>query len=1126
MHHSPTTKASPNGSKPVYPRQPIGTIAAMIAKRVSEGTKPLIYIAETGRRRQDIFRLASLLSKPGSVCEFMAPDGFPGDGLPVTAAIAGNRMAMLRWLRDPDNRPSVVITTPAALIRKVPPRSSTNETHLEIAVGETIDVETLKSRLSSLGYWLDDRVDEAGEAAFRGKVIEIFPAAAPRPCRIEHDDGHVIAIRSYDPISQRSVAQSNRLIVDAASEIVGREDGISDDGFPGDAPKSADDEAHAGPQFLCRHYEASESLFDCMPKAEIILEDGADLRAEEVFAALSALDDESATAHAIRSDHLDRPAWDAALRDRLNALVGDVGVDRSVPVFAMERQPFKAFAKVASAWLDEGYRLVLAGRPGRNLKSAARRASKALGAEFETVDSWAAVTQAKPGSLSLFEAAIDEGFVAPDSTIVLVSLQDLEGQKAAASAKGSTAAFNSDIDTFFSGDKVVHIEHGVAILEGLTSIDASATGAEDAGEALVLRFRKNETLLVPMSDIGAVWRYGGPSSDVALDTLKGQSWAKRRDSVFEQVASTADAMVERLKQKAKAKAPAIKPDRVSFERFCARFAYELTPDQSDAVIDVLADLASGRPMDRLVCGDVGYGKTEVALRAAAAAVFAGKQVAVVAPTTVLAQQHYRSFTERFSPQDVQVVRLSRLVDKTETDVAKKALKTGDAKIVVGTHALLSSSVVFDDLALIVIDEEQRFGSEAKAEMRDLADGLHCLAMTATPIPRTLQAGFVGLNDLSIIATPPIRRSPVRTETGPFDDERVRKALKEEHQRGGQSFVVCPRIDDLEPMGRRIAELVPDQRVVTLHGKMKADEVEDAMLAFSNGDYDILLATTIVESGLDVANANTMVVCRADRFGLAELHQLRGRVGRGVRRGHVLLTTDEGDEIGEDAEKRLKALVKFNTLGAGFDIAARDLDLRGTGDLLGEEQAGHVQTIGIGLYRKMLEQAIGVAEGGPSKMELRPVVSLGLSASIPADYVPEPDMRIELALLLERVDGSSTLEALKAEIEDRFGPMPKALETSFQLAELRLRCAELGVTKLDLGPKATALSLTPQSVERLTSLKFDEADESQTARVRWSKQRLLFEAPENEDADRIDHATGILDRLEALLLETGSETEED
>ena len=1120
MHHSPTTKASTTGSNPVYPRHPIGTIAAMIAKRVSDGTKHLIYIAETGRRRQDIFKLASLLSKPGSVCEFMAPDGFPGDGLPVTAAIAGNRMAMLRWLRDPDNRPSVVITTPAALIRKVPPRSVTKAMHLEIAVGETIELETLKSRLSALGYWLDERVDEAGEAAFRGKVVEIFPAAAPRPCRIEHEDGAVTAIRSYDPISQRSVAETDRLIVDAASEIIGRCDGASDDDDRSQEAQSADDEARGAPQFLCRHYDACESLFDGLPDAEIILEEGADLRAKEVFAALSAIDGEGAKAHAIRSDHLDRAAWDQALRDRLNALVGDVEADLSVPIFAVERQPFKAFSKAAKAWLDEGYRLVLAGRAGRNLKSTARRASKTLGAEFETIESWAEISKAKPGALLLFEAAIDEGFIAPESDIVVVSLQDLEGQKAAASAKGSDVPFSAEIDTFFIGDKVVHIEHGVAILEGVAPIDPSGTGSEEAGEALVLKFRKNETLLVPMSDIGAVWRYGGPSSDVALDTLKGQSWERRRDDVFKQIASTADAMVKRLKEKTNAKAPPIKPDRVSFERFCARFPYELTPDQNNAVIDVLADLAAGRPMDRLICGDVGYGKTEVALRAAAAAVFAGRQVAVIAPTTLLAQQHYRSFTERFAPQNVDVVRLSRLVEKKEAEAAKEALKTGNAKIVIGTHAVLSESLEFNDLALVVIDEEQRFGSEAKAQMRELAEGLHCLAMTATPIPRTLQAGFVGLNDLSIIATPPIRRSPLRTETGPFDDEKVRRALAEEHARQGQSFVVCPRIDDLEPMERKIAELVPDQRVVTLHGKMKADEVEDAMLAFSQGDYDILLATTIVESGLDVANANTMVVCRADRFGLAELHQLRGRVGRGVRRGHVLLTTDATEEIGENAEKRLKALVEFNTLGAGFDIAARDLDLRGTGELLGDEQAGHVQTIGIGLYRKMLEQAIGVAEGGPGKIELRPVVSLGLSASIPADYVPEPDMRIELALLLERVDGMATLEKLKAEIEDRFGSMPKTLETSFELAELRLRCAELGVTKLDLGPKATALSLTPESVQKLEALKLDDQDKDDTASIRWSKQRLIFPAPGSEEANRVDHATNVLDRLETMLIEAG------
>ncbi|WAP66748.1 helicase-related protein [Jiella pelagia] len=422
------------------------------------------------------------------------------------------------------------------------------------------------------------------------------------------------------------------------------------------------------------------------------------------------------------------------------------------------------------------------------------------------------------------------------------------------------------------------------------------------------------------------------------------------------------------------------------------------------------------------------------------------------------------------------------------------------------------SLSFKDLALVVIDEEQRFGSGHKSEMRALSEGLHVLAMTATPIPRTLEAGFVGLSDLSIIATPPVRRSPVRTEVGPFDDETVAKALSAEHDRGGQSFVVCPRIDDLEPMAEKLADIAPDQTLVMLHGRMKPEEVEDAMLAFANGSYDILLATTIVESGLDVANANTMIVCRANRFGLAELHQLRGRVGRGVSRGHVLLTTQAGEEIGEEADKRLRALMEFDALGSGFDIAARDLDLRGTGDLLGDEQAGHLQTIGIALYRKTLERAIEGAKGNLEGEEIRPQVSIGLSLSIPSDYVTEPDLRIEIANLLERVEETSTLGELRVEIEDRFGPMPSGLETSFALAELRLRCARLGVAKLDLGPKAGALSFTPSASRRLEASNVDGAEDG----VKWSKQRLVFAHSDAKMSDPIAEAERILDRLEGLL----------
>ena len=1110
MHHSTTSQDRRSGNKRVFPLHPIGVVAAMIARRVSDDRRPLIYIAETGRRRHDIFALASILAGPGSVCELDAPDGFPGDGLPVTVATAGNRMAMLRWLLDAEKRPSVLITTPAALIRKVPPKSVWEGLHLEIRVGETLDQTALQAKLQHLGYWLDDRVDEPGEAAFRGKVLEIFPAAAPRPCRIEHEDGVVTAIRSYDPVSQRSVTETDCLIVDPASEIVGAEDGatgrqeIDGETLQTGAPDSE--------RFLCRQYERPETVFDYLQDADMVLETGAEIRADEVFDALQRIDADDPHRHAVHADHLDRETWDTLVAERVTALVDDVEADYSVPVFATERQPYKALASFVTPLRDDGYRIVLAGPDGRVMRSAVRKAGTALDGAFEPAADWDAICNAAPSSLLLFDAPITEGFVAAESGVAVISLRNLEGQKAAAAVAGPSDGFAPQVDTFLTGDRVVHIEHGVAVLDGLVPIDPNGNGGDPEGEALSLCYRNDETLLVPMSDIGAVWRYGGASTDVTLDDLKGRTWQKRRDEIFGAISVTADRMVERLTEKAEAKAPKIVPDRVSFERFCARFAYELTADQNNACLDVLDDLASGRPMDRLVCGDVGYGKTEVALRAAAAAVFSGRQVAVIAPTTVLAQQHFREFSARFGAQGVEIVRLSRLVGKDEADAAKTAMQDGTAKIIVGTHAILADDLAFDDLALVIIDEEQRFGSEQKAAMRTLAEGVHILTMTATPIPRTLQSGFVGLSDLSIIATPPNRRSPVKTRVGPFDDAAVRDALAAERARGGQSFVVCPRIEDLEPMAAKLQALVPEQTTVALHGKMKPDEVEDAMLAFAHGEHDVLLATAIVESGLDVANANTMVVCHADRFGLAELHQLRGRVGRGARRGHVLLTTEADRELGEHARSRLEALEEFSTLGAGFDIAARDLDLRGTGELLGDEQAGHVQTIGIGLYRKILERAVALAQGQPEPDEVRPVISLGLPATIPSDYVPEPDMRIELALLLERVSDAATLDTLRVEIEDRFGPMPATLLTHFGLAELRLRCRAAGIAKLDHGPKATALSFTPA----MSAVLQEAGIEDRLDDAKWSKSRLIFPAPEDDEADPLAHANDLLDRLAAVM----------
>jgi transcription-repair coupling factor (superfamily II helicase) len=512
-------------------------------------------------------------------------------------------------------------------------------------------------------------------------------------------------------------------------------------------------------------------------------------------------------------------------------------------------------------------------------------------------------------------------------------------------------------------------------------------------------------------------------------------------------------------------------------------------------------------MDRLVCGDVGFGKTEVALRAAAAAALAGRQVAVVAPTTVLARQHLRTFQRRFAGLGVEVAHLSRLVGPAEARAVKKGLADGTVRVVVGTHALAGKGIAFRDLGLLVIDEEQRFGVAHKKKLRDLAAGGHVLTLTATPIPRTLQAALVGLQELSIIATPPARRQPIRTFLTAFDPASLREALLRERRRGGQSFVVCSRVEDIGPMRERLAGIAPELDVRVAHGQMPPAEADDAMVRFADGEGDVLLATNIIESGLDIPRANTMLVWRADRFGLAQLHQLRGRVGRGRARGIAYLLTEPGEALAPATEKRLRTLEALDRLGAGFAVSAGDLDLRGAGELLGEEQAGHVKLIGPDLYRHLLQRAL---RGEGPEDEWSPELNLGLAGLIPEDYVDEPEMRINLYARLARFDGDETLDDLAAEIEDRFGPMPQPVRNLLDLASLKQLCLRLGIARVDAGPQAIALTFRPGAVDRLP-LQPIMADSG--GELRWSGERLILARAEEGAEERRRHIVALLERFD-------------
>ena len=616
--------------------------------------------------------------------------------------------------------------------------------------------------------------------------------------------------------------------------------------------------------------------------------------------------------------------------------------------------------------------------------------------------------------------------------------------------------FLTETQSLSPGDLVVHVDHGIGRYHGLEVI----TAAGAAHECLLLEYAESARLYLPVENIELLSRYG--HDEGLLDKLGGGAWQAKKARMKERIREMADRLIRIAAERALRKAPVIDPPPGAWESFCARFPYTETDDQVSAIEDVLSDMDSGQPMDRLICGDVGFGKTEVAMRAAFVAAMSGVQVAVIAPTTLLARQHYKSFAERFRGFPINVAPLSRFVSSGDSAKTRDGISKGTVDIAVGTHALLAKGIKFQNLGLLIIDEEQHFGVGHKERLKQLRSDIHVLTLTATPIPRTLQLSLSGVRDLSIIGTPPVDRLSIRTYVSEFDAVTIREALLREHYRGGQSFYVVPRISDLAEIEDFLREQVPEVSCVVAHGQMAAGELDDRMNAFYDGKYDVLLATTIVESGLDIPTANTMVVHRADMFGLSQLYQIRGRVGRSKTRAYAYLTTKPRTKLTDTAEKRLRVLGSLDTLGAGFTLASQDLDIRGAGNLLGEEQSGQMRDVGYELYQSMLEEAIAKIRSGESQGlmdddgQWAPQISLGVPVLIPEDYVPDLDVRLGLYRRLSQLTTKVELEGFAAELIDRFGKLPKEVNTLLLVVRIKDMCKRAGIAKLDAGPKGATV----------------------------------------------------------------------
>lgn len=1019
----------------------------------------VVFLADDDQQADALAATIRALMPDSLVVHLPSSDALPGDVAPASPANIGRRVAALRALRRAQqaqgSSPLALVLSGEAAARLYPAPAAFDSAPPALRAGDRLDVDAFAAEAAEIGYYADDRVDEPGEMAMRGDVIDIFPADAGLPARLDIADGRISALRAYDPVTQRTLHELDMLELGRASE-----------------PELGE------PVAILDHLRGGIIGFSGM--------------ADKNRLRFIALATDAARRGGGQLDATDDSRWTTALEKwrRLDLK----RPFEEVPRFAERGSPLSALTRFARPLLDRGLAIVLAGS-ARDIRFLRPRLARRLSLELPELPTFAALDALPNGAAGSMILPVDAGFV--DERRAVIAAADILGSRALLGDHLATSAgiLSGDETGIRIGDLVVHEDHGVARVSGLEPAQAHDG---EPGEMIALEHAGGARRLVAAEEADRIWRYGSDADAVALDKLDGSSWRKRRGVIDAAIAESARGLTALAQARAALEAPVLDPDAAAYERFANGFAFNETADQMRAIAAVRADLASGRPMDRLVVGDVGYGKTEVALRAAALAASAGYQVILAAPTTVLVRQHLENFRARFAASGITVAGLSRLSSAAEKKAVKAGLADGSVQIVIGTGSVMAKGVTYARLGLVVIDEEQRFGAADKARLRGSGE-THLLTLSATPIPRTLQMALIGLQQTSVIATPPARRQPIRTSLDQYDDNRIRTALLREKGRGGQSFVVVPRIEDMAKVAGKLRRITPDLDLIEAHGKMQAAEIDEAMVAFAGGRGDILLATNIIEAGLDVPRANTMIVWRADRFGLAQLHQLRGRVGRGSRRGQVILLTEAEDAIGERTLKRLRTLAAIDQLGAGFAISANDLDMRGAGDLLGDNQAGHMKLIGSDLYQHLLGAALRKARGEEAE-QWSPQLNLGATGSFPTDWIPEPDLRLPLYVRLSRIADEAALDAFEEELLDRFGPLPPAAEALIGRARIRLAARALGIARIDAGP--AAIALTPRRGAKL--------DARQTGLTRKNGRLLLSEA--TGEATRSPRIQALLEQL--------------
>ena len=1146
---------------------PEGLDALLLAEAATR-TGGILHIARDDARMAQLATALAFFSPKTEVIEFTAWDCLPYDRVSPNPTLAGKRMDALWRLATAEKIPKagrIVLTTVNGALQRVPARDVVASASFKSAAGDEIDVDALLAYLARDGFARTSTVREPGEYAVRGGIIDIYPPGDENPLRLDLFGDQLESVRRFDPLTQLTSSNENMFSLEPVSEIFLDADSVArfraGYGQRFGATAGSDDpmyeavsagRKHMGMEhWLPLFHERLETLFDYVPDAAVTMDHHDD---EARDSRLEAIQDYyearkigeaagegevlggGAVYRALAPEEMQMSAaeWDGVLGLRPVATFSPFAVpegeaENRIQIidaggrlgrdFAPERaQPnlnvFDAVATHVAELKKAGKRAIIAGYS----EGSAERLGGVLKdhdiAGLVHVESWGQAQALEKGSVALVVVGLEHGFETEEFAII--GEQDILGDRLVRAPKRSRKSENfiAEASTLSPGDFVVHLDHGIGRFESLETVDVGGV----RHDCVLLIYAGNDKLYLPVENIEVISRYGSEDSEAVLDKLGGSGWQARKSRATKRIKDMADQLIKIAAERELKEGEKMSPPTGLYDEFCARFPFHETEDQQSTIADVLEDMASGRPMDRLVCGDVGFGKTEVALRTAFVAVMSGRQVAMIAPTTLLARQHFKTFSERFAGWPVNIAQLSRFVNTKDAKENKRLLETGDVDIIIGTHALLAKDVKFSNLGMVLVDEEQHFGVAHKERLKSLRSDVHVLTLTATPIPRTLQMAFTGVRELSLIATPPVDRLAVRTFILPCDPVVVREAILREHYRGGQTFYVCPRLADIDEVSKYIRENIPEVKTAVAHGRMTPADLDRVMNAFYDGGIDVLISTNIIESGLDIPTANTLIIHRSDMFGLAQLYQLRGRVGRSKIRGYAYLTIPAKRIPTEAADKRLKVMQSLDGLGAGFSLASHDLDIRGAGNLLGEEQSGHIREVGVELYQQMLEEAVATArstaDGTGDQMDVNdwtPQLNIGASVLIPENYVADLDVRMGLYRRLSKLDGRAEIDGFAAELIDRFGKLPEEVESLLAIVTIKQLCKPAAVSKLDAGAKGCTVTFRDGAVLNPAGLVEFISKQAGTAKLR-PDQKLVYRRDWEKPETRVSGVKHLLTRL--------------